>query len=268
MWGDPDGITEENIEKRIARGYGQGVGTAYVPWIQKHDFGSKGTAKEFLGIKIPRSHHLLSLLEYKIFLPYEFSKLVVDIREQFPLLDRELVVKIARQIGCKIPYYSKTRTVRVLTTDLLLTEITQAGYKLSAISIKPSSELEYRRIRELLEIERRYWNAFKIEWKLLTEKEVNENLWRNLRWLRQQAVLNSDLSQPELNDAFLYALGHVSWSGVTLKENLSVIAKCINLSLASSVALFKFNTWHCKIQVDLLKRIELTRPISSLIIQK
>lgn len=80
MWGNPKGVTEADIARRIAKGFGQGIGIDYVPWIQKHDFSSEGVAKELIGILIPRQYHLLSKLEYKVYLPIERMKDVVDNR--------------------------------------------------------------------------------------------------------------------------------------------------------------------------------------------
>jgi hypothetical protein len=261
MWGNPKGVTEADIARRIAKGFGQGVGIDYVPWIQKHDFSSEGVAKELNGILIPRPYHLLSKLEYKVYLPIERMKDVVDIREQFPLLDRELVVHIANKMGCRCPYFYPTRTVYVMTTDLLVTYNTPSGLRLQAIAIKPNSQLEDRRILELLEIERRYWKEYKVEWRLATEAETDRNLWINLRWLRQQANLDKTLMQPGLKEIFLLALSRVDWSGRPLKAILNQVARIIDIPQESCVSLFKYNTWYGNIDVDLYSRLKLTGPL-------
>jgi hypothetical protein len=261
MWGHKSGIIEEDIERRISQGFGQGSGAAYMPWIRKHDFGSKGVAKELLGIKIPRSHHLLSKMEYKAFLLFEYLGHVTDIREQFPLLDRDLVVKIAKQMGCRLPRYPLTGTIYVMSTDFLLTILTPTGLGLIAYAVKPSSELERLRVKQLLEIERRYWMIFNIEHFVITEKQLNRYCFQNLRWLRQRARQDEQTSQAELNEAFLAKLACAQWSDVSLKRLLQQIALDLGIAYESSVALFKFNTWHGKIQVDLYSRIELFTPL-------
>ena len=52
-----------------------------------------------------------------------------------------------------------------------------------ARSIKQSSELEKSRVREKLEIERRYWAERDVEWRIVTEKEIDLQKARNLEWI-------------------------------------------------------------------------------------
>lgn len=259
MWGSPKGITEADVEKRIAKGIGLNSGADYIPWIKKHDFGSKGTAKELFGIKIQRAHHLLSQLEYYVFLNFEFDRDVIDIREQFPLLDRDLVVRIAKEIGCRVPKYPKTRTVYVMTTDFLLTLKTPEGLKLVAIAVKPSSQLTQKRVCELLEIERRYWQKFGVDWSVVTERELNRNRWLNLRWLRQGAM---QLSASQQAQEFLDSLHAEDWAGVSLLELLWKVAKKVGIRFEFSVALFKYSVWHGMVKVDLNRRLDLSQEVT------
>jgi hypothetical protein len=53
------------------------------------------------------------------------------------------------------------------------------------LSVKPSSELGKLRVREKLEIERRYWTAHGIQWKIVTENEINRIKANNIEWLSQ-----------------------------------------------------------------------------------
>lgn len=264
MWGKDFGITELDIERRISQGFGLGEGVKYLPWVRKHDFGSKGTAKEVFGVKILRSHHLLSQLEYYVFLYFEPVRHVLDIREQFPLLDRALVAHIIRKMGCRPPYYRGTRTPFVMSTDFLITILTNYGPVLFAFAVKPAEELKERRVRELLEIERRYWNAYKIPWALITEKEINRNKWLNLRWLRQSAILNKKLLSKDLNLAFLSMLGFVAKNEVSLGQMLRMIASQLSIDRSDAVALFKYNAWHGHISFNHHSRIKLTHCIDGL----
>ncbi|WP_318556423.1 TnsA endonuclease N-terminal domain-containing protein [Geobacter anodireducens] len=254
--------TEADIERRISKGFGLGEGVNYIPWIRKHDFGSLGTAKELFGVKIQRSHHLLSQLEYKVFLPFERSPHVLDIREQFPLLDRDLVARIVSQMGCRPPYYPGTKILYVLTTDLLLTIQTVTGPRLFAIAIKPSEALQKIRVRELLEIEHRYWAAYGVPWMVVTDRDTSRNHWLNLRWLRQSATLHSKLSNPDLQAEFLTILpATASNDTLLLRDILSITATRLGIATEESVALYKFHTWHGSIDIDLSERIELTKCI-------
>lgn len=260
MWGNPNGITEQDIERRILNGFGQGVGISYTPWVQKHDFGSKGTAKELLGVKVARTHHLLSQLEYHAFLIFEKCRWVLDVREQLPLFDRELVVQICRKMRCKIPYYRGTKTVYVLSTDFLLTVQTSSGPILVACAVKPAQELEKKRVRELLEVERRYWNQYAVQWWVVTDKDIDRNLWLNLRWLRQGVILRNDPQKlnADFIDLLLSAKAH---EALPLRDRLKIIASKLGTALEDAVTLLKHHVWNDHVSTDLFRRIKLTEPV-------
>lgn len=80
------GVTVRDINRWLQQGVGSGVEGSYKPWLRVSDVPSKGRSRRVRGLKSGRVHHLLSDLEYAIFLMAEYSTLIVDIREQFPLL--------------------------------------------------------------------------------------------------------------------------------------------------------------------------------------
>ncbi len=77
--------SEEKIERLEREGRGKGAGADYRPWIQVSDFSSLGKSRRVFSRKTGRVHHLLSDIEWHMFLLLEFSPRVLDIREQFPL---------------------------------------------------------------------------------------------------------------------------------------------------------------------------------------
>jgi len=56
-------------------------------------------------------------LERNYFYLTEYSDVVVDIREQFPLLPLEETIVIAEELGLKHPTNPKTQEPIVMTTD-------------------------------------------------------------------------------------------------------------------------------------------------------
>ncbi len=141
-----------------------------------------------------RVHHLLSDIKRGAFLIYDFCDDVYDIREQFSL-DVEKSCSIAEQAGIRHPVDSKTRVALVQTTDLLI-DLERDGRLITvARAIKPSSELGKPRAIEKLEIERRYWAARGVNWKIVTEKDSPPNLLHNLKFLQDYASLE-ELEQP------------------------------------------------------------------------
>lgn len=173
---------QKDIKKRISEGCGQGRGINYQPTIWVQDFSSLGRSTQSNGWKTGRPHHFLSDIEFRYFLALEWSPIVTDIREQFPL-DREETLEIAEQCGVKHPVNSNTGEPNVMTTDFFVTIPGTMGVIDQARTVKPSSELQKPRVLEKLEIERRYWESRDISWTVVTEHEIPEVLVENVKWL-------------------------------------------------------------------------------------
>jgi len=89
--------TQKVIDKRLKQGRGQGRGADYQPYLRVQDVPSQGLATRIRGWKTGREHHFLSLLECHYFFLLEWSPLIVDIREQFPLdLDETRAIAASR----------------------------------------------------------------------------------------------------------------------------------------------------------------------------
>ena len=166
-------------EKYIQEGRGSGWGSEYMPWIRIQDFASRGIVSRVKSRKTGRVHHMMSNNELAYFYILEWSDKVTDIREQYPLLDIECAVKVAAEGGIKYPTDKISGYPYVLTCDFMVT--TMEGIK--ARTIKTASELNNRRTIEKLEIERRYWLAQGIEWKIVTEREIAYKKAKNIEWL-------------------------------------------------------------------------------------
>jgi TnsA-like endonuclease N terminal/TnsA endonuclease C terminal len=174
--------TQTLIARRIAEGRGQGTGKEYKPYLRTQDVPSRGRAHRIKGWKHGRVHPLLSDLELKVFLIYEWSSSVTEIREQFPLpLDQTQA--IAEECGIVHPHDIRTKEPVVITLDFLL--LIKVGLQIlyQARTAKYSRDLCNGRTREKLEIERRYWQSIGVDWAIVTELEIPEDLILNLKWL-------------------------------------------------------------------------------------
>ena len=172
--------SESVYRKRLKEGRGQGELAAYKPWITIHDLASKGYATRILGHKTRRIHHLLSHNELYYFCLLDWSDHVLDIREQFPMRLAE-TLEIAAEAGIRHPWDRRSGFPYVMTTDFLVT--TDCG--IVARTVKAAEELKNRRVREKFEeIERRYWENCGIQWKIVTENQINADKAKNILWLR------------------------------------------------------------------------------------
>ncbi|MCY9661298.1 TnsA endonuclease N-terminal domain-containing protein [Paenibacillus chondroitinus] len=175
-------ITIKKIQKWIKEGRGQGEGSHYKPWLTIQDVPSEGLATRIKGWTSNRYHHLMSNLERDYFYLLDFSDSVTDIREQYPLLPLDDTLIIAEKLGVKHPTDPKTGEPIVMTTDFLIS-IKNLNI---ARCIKPEDGLENDRIIEKLEIERRFWKERSIDWAIVTENEIPENIVRNISWFHRE----------------------------------------------------------------------------------
>ena len=181
----------KTYHRRINEGRGQGILSEYKPWITIHDLPSKGVVSRVLGQKTGRVHHLLSRNETAYFFILDSSDKVLDIREQFPLLDVDETVRIAKEAGIRHPRDPESLYPYVLTSDFVIT--TTEG--ICVRTVKEASELSNPRVREKLEIERRYWAERDIDWKIVTEDGIDFQKARNLEWLRKGTFLGHMLPE-------------------------------------------------------------------------
>jgi len=172
----------EAIYRRYIReGRGQGCGLDYKPWITVRDFPSFGIVSRVMGRTTGRIYHLMSANETNLFYLLDWSDIVLDIKEQYPLSDLGEVIAIAEKAQIRYPYDNRSGFPYVMTSDFLI-ETTSGAV---ALAVKPASELKKPRVREKLEIERRYWLSKDVKWELVTEREINHVKARNIEWLSQ-----------------------------------------------------------------------------------
>ena len=183
------------IRSAIADGRGQGTGNDYVPWhqIRRADPGSRGRShlQQWL---LDRLHHLLSDQELAAFLFATMGEKPMDLREQFPLArdvhEIELASYCAAEAGRMAPgtralavelgirhpivRHEGDKEDWVMTTDLLITNQSQGtGPSLLAVSVKTEEDTKVPRKRDLLLIERSYWQAQDAEWLLYVPTDHN-----------------------------------------------------------------------------------------------
>ena len=110
--------TQAKFEQYLKSGRGQGTGSNYKPWLTAQDFPTKGRLTRAPGWKSGRLHHMFSDHETRYFFLLEWSDFVVDIREQFPLID----VAVARRIAQ--PLFDKELKKKQYISQLETTIIT------------------------------------------------------------------------------------------------------------------------------------------------
>jgi hypothetical protein len=194
------GATPKSIQKRIDEGRGDGYGVDYKPWLTIQDVSSIGLVHRIKGSKHGRVHHLMSNLERDYFYLLEWSEKVTDIREQYPLLPIEETIRLADNCGLRHPYDPFTRHPIVMTTDFVVTLKSGGTTRMIARTAKYSDQLSRRRVLEKFEIERRYWVEKDIDWAIITERDINQILVRNIElFLSYRQIDDRGLSPSQIS---------------------------------------------------------------------
>ncbi len=259
------GETPENQEKRIKEGRGSGIGSQYKPWLTIHDVPSKGERHRIPGIKINRDHHLLSNHERDYFYILEFSDIVVDIREQFPLLQLEETLGIAEELGFVHPIEPNTHFPKMITTDFLIT-IDMNGEAINvARTVKPWKDLMDERQMEKFEIERIYWKRRDIDWGIVTEKEINSILALNISNIRGYTDISyldgySHLSAKNKKLVLNKLNQEICGKEVVIRDFAFDFDGKMSLPIGTSLSLFKHLLANKIIYLDLEKQLDFDTP--------
>lgn len=254
------------IERRIAEGRGTGTGESYNPWLHVQDVSSEGRAWRIKGWKTGRDHHLLSDHEHDYFLIADWSRKVVDIRDQFPL-PLKATLEIAKQIGVDHPE-DRQRNLVVMTTDFLITVSTPTGNVEWARAIKPSSKLQSQRVIEKLEIERIYWQAKNISWGIVTEREMPRVLVNNIDYLHGHYEIADRLSLPqnEIRDIAETLTSIITQNSIPLKDATRLCDENLGLQRGDSLTIARHLLATRQWLVDMSVPIEPGKPLSLLVV--
>ena len=204
-------IDQTTIKRLVTEGRGRGIGKDYKPLLTVQDVPTHGRAHRVEGWKTGRTHHFFSDGEYDSFNIFEWSSLVTDIREQYPLLSSddtlEETLAIARECDVEHPAIpdpddpkKRPRIPTVMTTDFFLTLQIEGKIVEHARTFKLSKDLSSIRTLEKLEIERRYWEKRGVDWAIITERDVPLVISRNVAMIHESWHLPSYTPATDIYD--------------------------------------------------------------------
>ncbi|MBL8352241.1 MAG: Tn7 transposase TnsA N-terminal domain-containing protein [Burkholderiaceae bacterium] len=280
-------MTLSRLHRAIAEGCGQGFGESYWPWIRVRRMtkGAVSNLNVFANPLYARSMHLLSGLEV--------SATIVALwlgashaREQFPLWPEAHVhpavnpessksvqhqyvpglLDIAEQAKIKHGNYPGTDIPYVATADLLLQPPSDRVGKLTLVPVKPASEIAREgrkgdRVRERLELQRRYANAIDARYVEFTEAFGSPLLFSQLRCFSPGF---SELARLRSSDQLHHFAAHFNslQSELVISKCRQVVMQRIGISdVQLSHSLFRTATWLGMINLDYRKPIQMNSPI-------
>ena len=254
------------VEKWIKEGRGSGIGADYKPWLNIQDVSSLGRSTRLRGIKTNRQHEFLSDLERNYFYITEYSDFVVDIREQFPLLQLEETIVIANELGIKHPTDPQTNEPIVMTTDFLLTVDKGDGLVEVARTIKMKDDLLNERVLEKFEIERVYWERRQIDWGIVTELEIPKEMARNISYIHDYYDIQSydafqNINQLHIEDLAMALLQRILNESLSIREITNVFDKETHMPVGSGMTLFYHLLAKKIIRIDMSEAFNVEQPI-------
>lgn len=261
---------KEKMNRFIKEGRGTGEGSSYKPWLTIQDFPSIGRASRVFGWKTKRIHHFFTDIETRYFYLLEWSDNVTDIREHFPLLDLEDVIKDKDGINFEHFKDKKSGITYVINTSFLITLKDSKGNKsFAARSLKAASGLEKKSTLERLETERRYWSSKGIDWGIVTQKEISVVMAKNIEWIHSALFNENDIGITadeikELDGAFMERIND---NPKTMRTILMDFDKDYTLENGTALYIFKHLIADKKIKVDMNQEISLNKPSNQLIIK-
>ena len=216
----------------------------------------------------------MSDLELNYFYILEWLDDVIDIREQFPLLDVKKTFEIANEKGIKHPINSVDKTLNVFTTDFMITKKIGNSEILIARTVKYSKDLNNKRTIELFEIEKEYWEKQGINWAIVTEKDIPKNLVENIKWIHKFNDLdllkkNINLSDEEI-DVILTNIREELHLKKNQDERLLELITSLDvkygLERGVSLHLFKYGIFNKLINVDMNKELKFNPYIKDILV--
>jgi hypothetical protein len=140
----------------------------------------------------------MSQPEWQYFYILEWSPIVVDIREQYPLeLDETLAIAELHGIPHPSPTNRGAQDPCVMTTDFVVTIRKGMSFEDQARTVKYANELSDERVLAKFEIERLYWKSKNLDWGIVTERELETQIVENMVWLHPYLNITSLLPLTE-----------------------------------------------------------------------
>jgi hypothetical protein len=124
--------------------------------------------------------------------------------------------------------------------------------------VKQTSELDNKRTLEKLEIERRYWAAQGVDWRIVTEHEISRQKAKNIEWLyTSDGFVSDDCPAYVIAQAKTALLQVLQRSKSSVADASRMIESEFLLSAGTGLQLYKQLVLDREITVDLSNPINL-----------
>ncbi|QGU96396.1 heteromeric transposase endonuclease subunit TnsA [Clostridium bovifaecis] len=256
---------EDKRQDFIEQGRGNGIGADYKPWLNIQDFPSMGRVSRVFGWKTKRIHHLFTDIQTRYFYLLEWEDSVLDIREHFPLLDIDEVIKEKDGLDFALFTDRESKTPYVISTTFLITVKDKSGIGYIARSIKAAAELEKKSSLEKAEIERRYWEAKEIDWGIVTQKDIPVTIAKNIEWIHSSLYDYKERGFSEEDIIFMSSnlMDLIYKRNQTIKDIITAFERDCNYEAGTGLYVFKYLIASKQIRIDMEKEIDINNLVIS-----
>ncbi|MGB4811901.1 MAG: TnsA endonuclease N-terminal domain-containing protein [Methylophilaceae bacterium] len=192
--------------------------------------------------------HTLSEYETIYFYILERDHSVIDIREQFPVLNLPETIEIAFNLGYKHP--TKYGKPVPITIDFLITIETPNGVKFVARSIKTPGDINDPKVRLRLKIEEIWCEKYQIDWANVDTSSFSKEMLATLRsirsWYRNGLIINHEFA-----DLFANSFLKVYERNVPLACMLKHLKRKFAINDESEYDWFNYCAWSKRIPLSL-----------------
>lgn len=194
----------------------------------------------------------------------EYSDNIIDIREQFPLLSIDETISIAKELGINHIADPKTKELIVMTTDFLITIKDVDGNRDVARTVKSSEDLMDKRILEKFEIERLYWKKRNVDWGIVTEKEIDCTIAKNISYIHNYYNIYDidslrNLEEEQMEDMILEYIRGFLGNKEIIRNSSNQFDEDLFLSKGTGIAIFKHLIMKKIFNVDLSKTLNVNK---------
>jgi len=259
MFWKPDPLLYPSyLRSRIRRGRGIGEGPNYLPWLKVRDVPSQGTSLTGHGILTGRSHHGLSSLEATYLFLLERRSGVLDIREQWPILDIARTIELCTELG--IRHNFRKGFPEPFTIDFLITEVRGDERSFRAASVKTPEDAADPAVRVRLAVEERWCSERGIPWTLVDTSHFSRTLLETLRFIRTWSRHRYEPS-PAREAVFMEAFRKAYTRNELLSHLMARLSKGLRLPPTQTLDTFRYCVWSNEIEISFSHSVALNKPL-------
>lgn len=234
-------------------------GASYVPTLRVGRSGAFGTGFMPWSAKSGRSLHTLSSVERRFSFEAIVDPDVLDIREQYPLIDSARLQKYLDDPSLRFP-----RNM-VPTADFVLTLRSRDDDTLAyrVICVKRFVDLGKADVQRRLEREREFCDERGWDWRLFTDREISAMRWQTARAI-SQICAHEDLDALRAEALLRVALVRKHADGRSFRDLKRSVARSLQVSETRVGTLVAAMAMHGFIAFDLESVLSESQPLNLL----